>query len=458
MSVPTVCPANPAPTCKLCVAGSSAHALRCVGAENVTLFRGPRSGLTLAEWVVLSPPADLDMTTATADAHPGLPEILAEERHHRIRGRVLRWVLGLAAAAAATAAGITLLTRPGAPTMVFHGEPVVRGEVTHEVSATGRLEARGTVAVGPEISGRIASVEVDFNDHVHRGQVLARFDTAALKAQLDQAHATLQTARVALHEARNDATRTDRERRRIEPLHARGIVAGAELDAAVDGDLQAQDRVKEARAQLDLQRANHALALTNLEHAEIRAPIDGVVITRAVDPGQAVAAMLQAPDLFVIAQDLARMRVIAAIDEADVGQITVGQTGRFTVDAFPEQAFAAVLSELHSAAKVIQDVVTYEAVLVVDNPEHRLRPGMTASVKIVTGHASDALVVPNAALRFTPPGRTRSASHGVWLADEEELTRFVPVRVTVSDGLRSAVLGALHPGDEVLVGVGKAAQ
>lgn len=395
------------------------------------------------------------MTTVIADTHPGLPEILAEEGRHRVRGRVLRWGLALASAAALTAVGIALWARPSVPTAGFHGETVVRGEVTHEVSATGRLEARGTVAVGPEISGRIASVEVDFNDHVRRGQVLARFDTAALKAQLDQAHANLQTARVNLDKAELDAVRTARERRRIEPLHARGMIAAAELDAAVDGDLQAQDQVKQARAQLELQRANHALARTNLEHAEIRAPIDGVVITRAVDPGQAVAAMLQAPELFVIAQDLARMRVIAAIDEADVGQVAVGQAGHFTVDAFPEQTFTAALRELHSAPKVVQDVVTYEAVLVVDNPERRLRPGMTASVKIVTGHVSDALVVPNAALRFTPPGHTRTASHGVWLADDEELVRFVPVHVEVSDGIRSAVLGALHPGDQVLDGVRK---
>lgn len=398
------------------------------------------------------------MTTATVENHPALPELLADERRHHLRGRLLRWGLGLAFLGATIAAGVVVYTRQAAPAPVFHTEPVVRGEVTHEVSATGRLEARGTVAVGPEISGRIATVAVDFNDHVRRGQVLARFDTAALGAQLDQAHANLQAARVALAEAELDAARTARERRRIQPLEGRGVVATAELDAAVDAELRAANHVKSARAALELQRANHALALTNVEHAEIRAPIDGVVITRAVDPGQAVAAMLAAPELFVIAEDLARMRVIAAIDEADVGQVAVGQAARFTVDAFPDESFAAAVSELHSQPKITQDVVTYEAVLVVDNPGHRLRPGMTASVKVVTAHATDAIVVPNVALRFTPPGNTRSAAHGVWVEDTASIARFVPVTVDVTDGTRSAVRGALRSDEAVLVGVGKAGE
>lgn len=398
------------------------------------------------------------MTTATVETHPALPELLADERRHHLRSRLLRWGLGLAVLGGTIAAAAVVYTGQAAPAPVFHTVPVVRGEVTHEVSATGRLEARGTVAVGPEISGRIATVPVDFNDHVRRGQVLARFDTAALGAQLDQAHANLQAARVALAEAELDAARTARERRRIQPLAGRGVVATAELDAAVDAELQAANHVKSARATLELQRANHALALTNVEHAELRAPIDGVVITRAVDPGQAVAAMLAAPELFVIAEDLARMRVIAAIDEADVGQVAVGQAARFTVDAFPDESFAAAVSELHSQPKITQDVVTYEAVLVVDNPGHRLRPGMTASVKVVTAHATDAIVVPNVALRFTPPGNTRSAAHGVWVEDTASVARFVPVTVDVTDGTRCAVRGALRSDEAVLVGVGKAGE
>jgi HlyD family secretion protein len=195
------------------------------------------------------------MTTTTLDTHPGLPEILAEERRHRARGRALRWGLALAAGAALAAAAALLGGRDVGPAPALRVEAVTRGDVVHEVSATGRLEARGTVSVGPEISGRIAAVDVDFNDHVRRGQVLARFDTAALQAQLDLARANLRTAGVALRRAELDAARTERERRRVEPLRAGGMVAAAELDAAVDAELQAAELLRSARAQVELQRA-----------------------------------------------------------------------------------------------------------------------------------------------------------------------------------------------------------
>jgi HlyD family secretion protein len=177
-----------------------------------------------------------------------------------------------------------------------------------------------------------------------------------------------------------------------------------------------------------------------------------VVITRAVDPGQAVAAALQAPELFVLAEDLDSMRVIAAIDEADVGRVAPGQPAHFTVDAYPDEQFAADVFELHSAPIITQDVVTYEAVLTVANPGRRLRPGMTASVKVVTARAVGAVVVPNAALRFTPPGAPRPAHRGVWTTEAAAGLRFVPVELVVDDGTRSAVRGALHPGDTVVVG------
>lgn len=394
------------------------------------------------------------MTAASAEHRAELPAILAEERRHRVVRRAVGWGLGLAVVAALTVTGVLLRGRHAAAGTVLRAEPVGLGDVVHEVSATGRIEARGTVSVGPEISGRIVAVEVDFNDRVRRGQVLARFDTSALRAQLDEVEASLRSARVALHSAELAAARTRREFDRVAPLRAQGMVSEEEYDAAQDADRQAVEQVEAARATLALQQASRALARTNLEHAEIRAPIDGVVITRAVDPGQAVAAALQSPELFVIAEDLGKMRVTADIDEADVGQVAVGQAAHFTVDAFPDQTFVAALTELHSAPKVTQDVVTYEAALAVENPEHHLLPGMTASVKVVTGTAHQAMVVPNAALRFTPTGHSRPAAHGVWVAGESP--RFVAVEAMVTDGTRTAVRGELQVGDKVLVGEGEA--
>lgn len=396
------------------------------------------------------------MSTATADHRPGLPEILTEERHRRTTRRALRWGLVVALLGASLAAGLLLRERPTAAGDSIQTASVARGDVIREISATGRLEARGTVSVGPEISGRIVAVEVDFNDRVRRGQVLARFDVAALRAQLDEARAGLRSARVAIDSAELAAARTTRERRRVAPLRDQGMASAAEYDAAADAEREAAEQVKGARARLSLQRAGLALARTNLDRGEIRAPIDGVVITRAVDPGQTVAVALQSPELFVIAEDLGKMQVVADIDEADVGQVAVGQAARFTVDAFPEETFTAVVRALHSDPKLTHDVVTYEAILDVDNPEHRLRPGMTASVKVVTGEARDATVIPNAALRYTPAGHTRPAGRGVWVVGADGQPAFVAVAATVSDGARSAVRGELHAGDEVMIGDGEA--
>jgi len=394
----------------------------------------------------------MPVTSATLERRPTLPDLLVEEQRHRSTRRIVLWGLGLALAAAATVAVVWTYDRPTA-SPVWRREAVVIGDVMHEVSATGRLEARGTVSVGPESSGRVAAVEVDFNDHVHRGQVLARLDTSALRAQRDEARAAVSAARVAVHAAELTADQAARRQQRVAPLHGQGMASDEENDAADDGARQAAEDIAGARARLAQAVAGLALAQTNLDHGEIRAPIDGVVVTRAVDPGQAVAAALQSPELFVIAEDLGKMRVVADIDEADVGQVAVGQPARFTVDAFAGETFAAAVTELHTAPRITQDVVTYEAILSVDNPGHRLLPGMTASVKIVTRAVQGALVVPNAALRWSPPGPP-SAHHGVWLVDDAGQPRPVELAVDVTDGSVSAVRGALQPGDQVIVGGG----
>jgi len=394
----------------------------------------------------------MPVTTATLERRPTLPDLLVEEQRHRTTRRFFGWALGLALAAAATAAAVWMHDRPTAGP-VWRREAVVLGDVTHEVSATGRLEARGTVSVGPELSGRVAAVEVDFNDHVRRGQVLARLDTSALRAQRDEARAAVTAARATVRSAELAADQAARRQQRVAPLHGQGRASDEENDAAIDGARQATVDVAGARARLSQAVAGLALAQTNLDHGEIRAPIDGVVVTRAVDPGQAVAAALQSPELFVIAEDLGKMRVVADIDEADVGQVAVGQSARFTVDAFAGETFAASVTELHTAPRITQDVVTYEAILSVDNPGHRLLPGMTASVKITTSEVHGALVVPNAALRWNPPGPP-PAHRGVWIVDDAGQPRPVEVEVDVTDGSVSAVRGALQAGDQVIVGGG----
>ncbi|MCY1013617.1 efflux RND transporter periplasmic adaptor subunit [Nannocystis pusilla] len=204
---------------------------------------------------------------------------------------------------------------------------------------------------------------------------------------------------------------------------------------------------------LGLQRAGSRIVDTNLARAEIRSPIDGIVIRRSVEPGQSVAAAFQSPELFLLAEDLDHMEVRVAIDEADIGQVRAGQRAQFTVDAYPNEAFPAVLTEVRNAAELTQNVVTYEAVLAVDNPGLKLRPGMTASVRVITAEEADALLVPNAALRFTPPGHEDSRNHadGVFVVSEGGRPRFVPLTIELTDGAHTSVRGDLVAGEPVLV-------
>lgn len=393
------------------------------------------------------------MSAPSASLRPDLAHVIADEAAKRRRRIALR--LGLVVALVAGGIGAALALRP--PPVVeadrYRSEPVTRGRVVHEVSANGRLEARGTVSVSAEISGRIASVEVDFNDRVTRGQVLARFDRTTLNAQDEQAHAGLRAARTALREAELAAAQAALERRRVEELFRSGAVSAAERDAAVAGAEQSEARVASARAQIGLQRAGDRIADTNLARADIRSPIDGVVIRRAVEPGQTVAASLQAPELFLLAEDLQHMEVLAPIDEADIGQVRTGQQARFTVDAFPSETFSARVIEVRNAPVITQNVVTYEAVLTVDNPDLKLRPGMTASLRIISAEESGALLVPNAALRFTPPDlqASRTAEHGVFVLGEGGSPHFVALEIGVTDGARTAVRGELREGAAVLV-------
>ena len=327
------------------------------------------------------------------------------------------------------------------------------GDVVREVRATGQLEAVTTVQVGAEISGRIESVLVDYNDRVKAGQVLARFDRASLEAQRTQIRATLEAARAALEQAKTDRDRLARDKQRVDQLYATRSLSDADRDNAASAARLAEQRVTAAEAQLAAQQAAFSVAKTNLDHTVIRAPIDGVVITRNVDPGQTVASMLQTPTLFTVAADLRKMHVVAAVDEADIGEVAPGQAATFTVTAYLSRTFEGTVTMVRSSPQVIQDVVTYGTEVEVDNGDLALKPGMTASVKIKTAGVKDALRVPAAAFQFVPPltpaGEKASGSPGVWILRGESLRR-VAVRPGVSDGELTAVTSdELHPGDAV---------
>jgi HlyD family secretion protein len=316
----------------------------------------------------------------------------------------------------------------------FRTEVVARGDVIREVLATGTVNAVTTVQVGAEISGRIASVEVDYNSQVKAGQTMARFDRAALESQLAQATGAVEAANAAYQQAKTDQEHAGQSLERAERLHKNQLISEADYEAVVANARLAAQRVSAAQSQRAAQQGALSLAQTNLAHATIVAPITGIVITRNVDPGQTVASALQTPVLFTVAQDLRRMRVIAALDEADIGQVAKGQNASFTVDAYPDRVFHGIVTEVRNSPVVVQDVVTYGTVIDVDNPDLALKPGMTTSVHVRIASVSGVLKVPAAALQFTPPGESAGATPGIWILTPGKTLRRLAVSPGISDG------------------------
>jgi len=298
-----------------------------------------------------------------------------------------RWLWSIAALLLALL-GSWWALRPDPPGVYVHDTAEI-ANLRVVVTATGALQPIDKVTVGAEVSGRVDEILVDFNDSVAKGQIIARINTDELTARAVQARAGVVQARASLAKAEHDYVR-------VVNLRDRGFVAQEAYDQAlVTRDL--------ARAALTSASAVADQAEAYLAKAVIRSPIDGVVIDRKIDRGQTVAAAFQTPELFVIASDLARLELTVDIDEADIGDVRVGQPATFSVYAYPERTFSAEVTELRNAARTIANVVTYQGVLDVANVEGLLRPGMTATADIVVRTASEVISVPNRALRFAPP-------------------------------------------------------
>jgi HlyD family secretion protein len=380
-----------------------------------------------------------------------LTELVQREKKRRRRRRLWQGAALVTVLAAGGFAWRAWRPRPLPIEARFRMQAVTQGDLVREVRASGNVEAVTTVQVGAQISGRIATVEVDYNDRVQAGQVLARFDLSTLEAQLAQTQANLAASRASLEQTKTDSDKSQRDLGRAEQLWAQKVLSDADHDDAVNAARIAQQRVAVAEAQLAAQEGAYAVVRTNMDYAVIRSPIDGIVITRNVDPGQTVASGFQTPVLFQVAADLRKMRVVVPIGEADIGQVEVGQGATFTVDAYPERVFAGAVTKVRSSPVIVQDVVTYGGEVEVGNPDLALKPGMTASVRIRTAFAADVLSVPNPALRFTPPTEKAGEGRGVWVLDGETLRR-VAVRPGISDGEKTEIApGALSAGANVIV-------
>lgn len=326
----------------------------------------------------------------------------------------------------------------------YRTEPLTRGEIAQTVSANGTLNPVVLVNVGTQISGRIQRLYADFNDRVKAGQILAELDPRLVEAQLRQSRAAVASARADLRLAESDEKRT-------RALVERKFLSDADLD-------KASKTVDVARAALETALAKVAYEETNLHYTVIRSPVSGVVISRNVDVGQTVAATFQTPVLFQIAQDLTKMQIDTNLAEADVGGVRVGQTVTFTVDAYPEKTFSGAVRQIRLNPTIQQNVVTYDVVVAVDNPEGLLLPGMTAVVVIRVAERDNVLRVPLVALRFRPadpsgaaPIEAREGERIVYRVDQGKLIP-LPVRIGIY-GSRQAELieGALNEGDALVV-------
>jgi HlyD family secretion protein len=365
----------------------------------------------------------------------------------------------------------------------YKTETVQKGALTVSVTATGELKPVTQVNIGTEISGVVESVDVDFNSTVTVGQTLARVNTEKLEAQAAQARAALRSAEA--KQQVSEATMAEAEADLARLQHVRELSGGRvpskqEMDSQEATVKRAHADQASAAAQVAQSQASLTAIETDMKKAIIRSPISGIVLDRQVDPGQTVAASFQTPTLFTLAQDLTKMKLIIDVDEADIGNVRVGQAANFRVDAYPDRSFSSKVSEVRSTPKTSNGVVTYQTVLAVDNSERLLQPGMTATAEITVTHVADALLVPNAALRFTPPAaqqaqggrgfsllprppglqrRDRSLDDGqarVWRVSGDRLEQ-VPVEIGPTDG-RVTVLrsGELTDGAAVIVDLASA--
>jgi HlyD family secretion protein len=341
--------------------------------------------------------------------------------------------------------------------VTFRTEKVVRGDITSTVTASGTVNAVTTVLVGTQVSGTVKEIFVDFNSAVKKNQVIAQIDPATFEAQVEQARAGLLLAKANLEKSEATLADSQKSMNRSKELFLKNLIARSDLDTAETNFLTAKAQVAASKAQIAQSDATLRTAETNMRYTRIVSPVDGTVVSRNVDVGQTVAASFQTPTLFTIAQDLTKMQINTNVDEADIGKIKTDMEVDFTVDAYPETTFRGKVFQVRNAPISVQNVVTYDVVVKVSNPELKLKPGMTANVSIITSTHSNVLMLPKAALRFSPsaPDKTRAGRQqkgpGVWVLENNTPKR-IAVRTGISDGMHSELLSDdLKEGQEVIV-------
>jgi HlyD family secretion protein len=343
----------------------------------------------------------------------------------------------------------------------YRTEPVTRGDIQATVTATGTVNAVTTVQVGTQVSGTIKKLFVDFNSRVKKGQIIAQIDPSTFESQVLQAQANLLSAQANLDKAETTLVDAKRTFDRNKELFAKNLIARSDLDTAETNYQADKAQVSSSKAQVAQARASLDYARQNLAYTKILSPVDGVVISRNVDVGQTVAASFQTPTLFTIAQDLTKMQIDTNVAESDIGVVKVGQDVEFSVDAYPDTTFKGKVWQIRQAPITVQNVVTYDVVIQVNNRDFKLMPGMTANVSIIITTRHDVLRITNAALRFRFSERPAGGGAGaaptnkkgpvVWVLENGKPKR-VSVTPGVSDGNYTEIVsGDLKEGQQIIV-------
>jgi HlyD family secretion protein len=340
---------------------------------------------------------------------------------------------------------------------------VHREDVEATVTATGTVNAVTTVLVGTQVSGTINALYVDYNSLVKKGQLLAQIDPAMFQAQVNQAKANLLNAEANLKKSEASLTDARRTYERNKQLIAKNFIAQSDVDTSETNVQTNVAQIESSRALVLQNKAALDQAQTNLRYTKILSPVNGIVISRNIDVGQTVAASFQTPTLFTIAEDLTKMQIDTSVDEADIGNVKVGQEVRFTVDAYPDTNFTGKVFEIRNAAVIVQNVVTYDVVVQVSNNDLKLKPGMTANVSIITARRNGVVVVPNSALRFHLQDQGSESSNvqkrpakenrgpAVWILEDNKPKK-IQITVGISDGSFTQVTsGPLKEGQDVIV-------
>jgi len=346
----------------------------------------------------------------------------------------------------------------------FNTAEVAPANIVNTVTATGTIEPVTSVTVGTQVSGIVSKLYVDYNSVVKKGQVIAELDKSNLISELNSAKANLEQAKASLSSAESSLSYQAANFRRNKALYQKGLISGNDYESARLSYQTAMASVSSARDQVSAAREQVKKAQTNLGYATITSPIDGIVLSKSVEEGQTVAASFSTPTLFTIAKDLTNMQVVADVDEADIGDVKVGERVTFTVDAYPDNTFSGTVKQVRQEATTTNNVVTYSVVISAPNADLKLKPGLTATVTIYTQENKGVLSVPSKALRFTPEKETvggmkikdiANAKNKVWTIEGNTVVAH-RVNIGMTDGSHTQILSGIRRGAKVITGISSA--